>query len=65
MAIYPIPKFHFQVEWGGSSLAFTEVSGFIWSISGQTAAPTPTAPIAYDAVNKKSLLFGFFSSDIF
>jgi len=24
---YPLPKFHFQVEWGGASLAFTEVSG--------------------------------------
>ena len=27
MANYPLPKFHFQVEWGGNSLAFTEVSG--------------------------------------
>lgn len=27
MAGYPLPKFHFQVEWGGTSLAFTEVSG--------------------------------------
>lgn len=27
MANYPLPKFHFQVEWGGSSVAFTEVSG--------------------------------------
>lgn len=24
---YPIPKFHFQVEWGGTRLGFTEVSG--------------------------------------
>lgn len=24
---YPIPKFHFQVEWGGSKIGFTEVSG--------------------------------------
>lgn len=24
---YPLPKFHFQVEWGGTQLAFTEVSG--------------------------------------
>ncbi|BAY29899.1 hypothetical protein NIES2107_17430 [Nostoc carneum NIES-2107] len=24
---YPLPKFHFQVEWGGSRLGFTEVSG--------------------------------------
>jgi len=27
MAQYPIPKFHFQVEWGGSKIGFTEVSG--------------------------------------
>ena len=27
MADYPLPKFHFQVEWGGDNLAFTEVSG--------------------------------------
>ena len=27
MAEYPLPKFHFRVEWGGASLAFTEVSG--------------------------------------
>lgn len=27
MAGYPLPKFHFQVEWGGTNLAFTEVSG--------------------------------------
>jgi phage tail-like protein len=24
---YPLPKFHFQVEWGGTILGFTEVSG--------------------------------------
>lgn len=24
---YPLPKFHFQVEWGGNTLGFTEVSG--------------------------------------
>ena len=27
MANYPIPKFHFQVEWGGANLGFSEVSG--------------------------------------
>lgn len=27
MSEYPLPKFHFQVEWGGSRLGFTEVSG--------------------------------------
>ena len=25
--IYPIPVFHFQVEWGGTRIGFTEVSG--------------------------------------
>jgi phage tail-like protein len=24
---YPLPKFHFRVEWGGTRLGFTEVSG--------------------------------------
>jgi phage tail-like protein len=24
---YPLPKFHFEVEWGGTRLGFTEVSG--------------------------------------
>lgn len=24
---YPLPKFHFNVEWGGSTIGFTEVSG--------------------------------------
>lgn len=24
---YPIPKFHFQVEWGGTKIGFTEVTG--------------------------------------
>jgi len=27
MANYPIPKFHFQVEWGGAKIGFTEVTG--------------------------------------
>jgi phage tail-like protein len=27
MAEYPMPKFHFQVEWGGTRIGFTEVSG--------------------------------------
>ena len=29
MEEYPLPKFHFQVEWGGARLGFTEVSGLI------------------------------------
>jgi phage tail-like protein len=24
---YPLPKFHFSVNWGGASISFTEVSG--------------------------------------
>jgi len=27
MATYPIPKFHFQVQWGGERIGFTEVTG--------------------------------------
>lgn len=27
MATYPLPKFHFLVEWGGSKIGFSEVTG--------------------------------------
>ncbi len=27
MANYPLPVFHFQVQWGGTNIGFTEVSG--------------------------------------
>jgi phage tail-like protein len=27
MAEYPLPKFHFQVDWGGAKISFTEVTG--------------------------------------
>ena len=27
MAEYPLPKFHFQVDWGGTKIGFTEVAG--------------------------------------
>lgn len=27
MANYPLPKFHFLVEWGGTKIGFSEVSG--------------------------------------
>jgi len=27
MADYPLPKFHFSVEWGGTNISFTEVTG--------------------------------------
>ena len=27
MATYPLTKFHFRVEWGGTKLGFTEVTG--------------------------------------
>jgi phage tail-like protein len=27
MADYPLPKFHFQVEWGGTKIGFTECTG--------------------------------------
>jgi len=27
MAVYPLPKFHFLVQWGGARLGFSEVTG--------------------------------------
>jgi phage tail-like protein len=27
MADYPLPKFHFQVQWAGTRIGFTEISG--------------------------------------
>ena len=27
MPQYPLPKFHFRVEWGGADIGFTEISG--------------------------------------
>ncbi|MGE0665182.1 MAG: phage tail protein [Sphingomonadales bacterium] len=27
MTDYPLPKFHFEVQWGGARIGFTEVSG--------------------------------------
>lgn len=27
MANYPLPKFHFNVEWNGANIGFTEISG--------------------------------------
>ncbi|MEK6749771.1 MAG: phage tail protein [Pseudomonadota bacterium] len=27
MAEYPLPKYHFQVDWGGTKIGFTEVNG--------------------------------------
>jgi phage tail-like protein len=26
---YPIPRFHFQVDWGGKKISFTEVTGLV------------------------------------
>lgn len=26
---YPIPRFHFQADWGGAKLSFTEVTGLV------------------------------------
>jgi phage tail-like protein len=32
MAKYPIPVFHFTVEWGGTNIGFSEVSGLTQEI---------------------------------
>src|SRR3954468_7773956 len=26
---YPVPRFHFQVDWGGAKMSFTEVTGLV------------------------------------
>lgn len=26
---YPLPRFHFQVDWGGTKISFTEVTGLV------------------------------------
>ena len=26
---YPIPRYHFQVDWGGVKISFTEVTGLV------------------------------------
>src|SRR5215475_11047867 len=26
---YPLPRYHFQVQWGGSKISFTEVTGLV------------------------------------
>jgi phage tail-like protein len=26
---YPLPRFHFQVDWGGAKISFTEISGLV------------------------------------
>lgn len=26
---YPLPRFHFQVDWGGTKMSFTEVTGLV------------------------------------
>jgi phage tail-like protein len=26
---YPLPRFHFQVDWGGAKMSFTEVTGLV------------------------------------
>ncbi len=32
MAEYPLPKFHFQVDWGGAKISFMEVSGMDFQV---------------------------------
>ena len=26
---YPLPRFHFQVDWGGAKISFTEITGLV------------------------------------
>jgi phage tail-like protein len=36
MAEYPLPKFHFRVEWGGTRIGFTEITGLETEIEAIT-----------------------------
>lgn len=33
MGNYPLPRYHFRVDWGGAQMAFTEVSGLTMEIA--------------------------------
>ena len=43
MADYPLPKFYFKVDWGGTQIGFTEVSGL----------DVETEPITFRSGNSK------------
>ena len=52
---YPIPRFHFQVEWGGSKISFTEITGLVMErekIEYRHSAAKPFNKIAMPGLEK-------------
>ncbi len=55
MAEYPLPKFHFQVDWGGTRINFQEVSGLaveVDVIEYREGASPDYAPIKMPGLRK-------------
>jgi phage tail-like protein len=69
MSDYPLVKFHFQVEWGGTKIGFTEVSGLDIDIepieyrNGASPEFTPTKMPGLQKYSNITLKRGYFKND--
>ncbi|KAA3624881.1 MAG: phage tail protein [Bacteroidetes bacterium] len=69
MADYPLAKFHFQVDWGGTKIGFSEVSGLdvetdiIEYRSGASPEYTPIKQPGLKKYSNITLKRGVFQSD--
>lgn len=69
MSDYPLVKFHFQVEWGGTKIGFTEVSGLDIDIepieyrNGASREFTPTKMPGLQKYSNITLKRGYFKND--
>ncbi|MCB2206175.1 phage tail protein [bacterium] len=70
MANYPLPKFHFSIEWSGSKIGFTEVTGLdmqVEAIEYREGSSPEYSKIKMPGLQKYSnitLKRGTFSGDI-
>ncbi|MDT8323231.1 MAG: phage tail protein [Bacteroidota bacterium] len=70
MANYPLPKFHFSIEWSGSKIGFTEVTGLdmqVEAIEYREGSSPEYSKIKMPGMQKYSnitLKRGTFSGDI-
>lgn len=53
MASYPLPKFHFQVEWSGTNIGFTEVTGL--TVETEAIAYRHGASLEYNKTQQPGL----------
>lgn len=66
---YPLPKFHFQVEWGGTQLGFSEASGLDFETEpidyrhGQSPVYSKTKQPGLTKFSNITLKRGTFQSD--